>query len=75
MLAREIPLVLQREIYATAAFSGAAVFVILLEAGTGIRVAAWAGVLAAFLLRLAALHWHLSLPVFSLGSGERSGDG
>ncbi len=68
LLAQEIPLVLRREIYATAAFVGACVFVLLLEAGLAMRPAAWTGLLATLGLRVAAIHWKLSLPVFSLGS-------
>lgn len=65
LLCGEIPLILQKEIYATAALFGAGVYV-----GVGLTplptaAAIWSGLLAALLLRLAAIRWHLQLPVFT----------
>jgi uncharacterized membrane protein YeiH len=64
ILCHEIPLILRKEIYATAAVLGASVYVGLAEAGVGRQVAFVAGFLAAFLLRAAAIRWSLSLPVY-----------
>jgi uncharacterized membrane protein YeiH len=64
ILCHEIPLILRKEIYATAAVLGASVYVGLVEAGIDRLVAFFAGFLAAFLLRAAAILWSLSLPVY-----------
>ncbi|SBV95182.1 conserved membrane hypothetical protein [uncultured Alphaproteobacteria bacterium] len=65
VLCREEPLILRREIYATAAILGAALFVGMMEE-TGDRVAALVtGFLGALLLRLVAIRRNLSLPVYS----------
>ncbi len=64
LLCGEVPLVLRRELYATAALFGALLTVVLadwLPAG----MATWIGLLGALALRLAAMHWKLSLPVFT----------
>lgn len=65
VLCREEPLILRREIYATAAILGAALFVGMM-AQTGDRVAALVtGFLGALLLRLIAIRRDLSLPVYT----------
>ncbi|MCE9615783.1 MAG: trimeric intracellular cation channel family protein [Lentisphaerae bacterium] len=64
LLAGEIPLILRREIYATAALCGALTYTAL-AAHPSTRVAALPASIAVTLgLRLAAIRWHLSLPVF-----------
>lgn len=64
VLCREEPLILRREIYATAAILGAALFVGMM-AQTGDRAAALVtGFLGALLLRLVAIRRNLSLPVY-----------
>ena len=70
ILAGDIPLLLRREIYATAALSGSAVLVILDASGTlpGELVAAIA-ILVTLTIRLAALKWNLSAPVARFGNG------
>ena len=70
VLSGEIPLVLQREIYATAAFAGALVLVVLREVGMAMEPAALLGLFCALTLRLSAIRWHLSLPVFSGRDGR-----
>lgn len=70
VLCREEPLILRREIYATAAILGAALFVGMM-AETGDRVAALVtGFLGALLLRLIAIRRNLSLPVYSENAPE-----
>ncbi|MCC5810806.1 MAG: trimeric intracellular cation channel family protein [Ectothiorhodospiraceae bacterium] len=64
VLCGEVPLVLRRELYATAALLGATVTVVLALVLPGIALATWAGLLSALALRLAAIRWNLSLPVF-----------
>lgn len=63
VVCNEVPLILRREIYATAALAGAAVYVLLrVEAGLWREAAFAAGVLAAFAIRAAALATGWSLP-------------
>jgi uncharacterized membrane protein YeiH len=65
VLCREEPLILRKEIYATAAILGAALFVAV-ETLSGNRLAAMAlGFAAALALRLIAVRRNLSLPVYS----------
>ncbi|MCW8127337.1 trimeric intracellular cation channel family protein [Microbulbifer halophilus] len=68
LLAGDIPLLLRREIYATAALSGAAVLVLL---DTGGRIPGSAvvatGILVTLSIRLAALRWNLSAPTARFG--------
>lgn len=64
ILGGEIPVILRREIYVTAALLGASVFVFGLQAGLAKDVALVAGFAAAFVLRAAAIRFELSLPVF-----------
>ncbi len=68
----EIPLILQHEIYATAALAGASVYVIMSEVPAiddpGKLVIAASVTLG---LRLAAIKWNLSLPEFSTEENSR----
>lgn len=65
VLANEIPLVFRRQIYlyATAALSGALVFVLCGD-GVDPSLRRAAGVSVALVLRLAAIQWRLRLPTF-----------
>ena len=69
MLAGDIPLVLRKEIYATASIFGATVYILMRHLELGAQLAAWTGLFATLLLRLAAIRWHLQLPRF-LGGPE-----
>jgi uncharacterized membrane protein YeiH len=72
VLTAEIPLILRRgQIYATAAIAGAIVF-LLLEGIVDSTVAGLAGMAVVAALRLAAIIWKISLPVFSLGDDGRN---
>lgn len=65
VLARRVPMVLRREVYATASIAGGVVYVALVALATP---PGWAIALALAVtlgLRLAAIHWRLSLPVFA----------
>ncbi|HWB02930.1 MAG TPA: trimeric intracellular cation channel family protein [Verrucomicrobiales bacterium] len=66
VLLDEVPFVFRREIhlYATAAIAGGIVAVLLQPAG--VPIAASAGFLTVLGLRLAAMKWKLSLPVFEM---------
>lgn len=74
VLCGEIPLILRREVYATAALTAAAVFVALAAAlGGGGDGPLWIGILAGLGLRLAAIRWGFSLPVFALREDRAPG--
>lgn len=66
VLAREVPMVLQREIYATACILGGMLYTGSLALGINPLVATLLGMSGTFILRVAAIRWHLSLPAFSL---------
>ncbi|MDW5378504.1 trimeric intracellular cation channel family protein [Halomonas sp. HP20-15] len=64
MLARRVPLVLRREIYATASIVGASSYIGLAYLPIAPEVAITLGVGITLALRLGAIRWQLSLPVF-----------
>jgi uncharacterized membrane protein YeiH len=64
ILSGDSPIILRREIYVTAAFLGASVFVLGQYLGFLKDVALVAGFASAFALRAAAISFDLSLPVF-----------
>ncbi len=65
VLAREIPLVLRTEIYATACIAGGIVHTLTYsEWHFPLKHAAMLGMATTLLIRLAAIRWHLKLPVF-----------
>jgi len=65
MLSGQIPFVLQKEIYATASILGAVLYVTCNFFGFGQIVAMVIAMMGTLSLRLCAIYWHLSLPVFS----------
>lgn len=75
VLGGEIPVILRREIYATAALAGACVFVVLAEAG-GVRweVAAFLGFAVCLLVRGLAMLRGWSLPVYRARPGRDPSD-
>lgn len=73
VLAREVPLVLRREIYVTAAALGATVYVVTHYMGYSTTLGALAGVAAGFALRALALRFDWTLPAFPRGN-SRGGD-
>jgi uncharacterized membrane protein YeiH len=62
VLCAEVPLILRREIYATAAIAGAGVFVVLTALGLAGLLVALPTVATVFGLRLAALRFDLHVP-------------
>ncbi len=66
LLIGELPLVFRREIYlyATAAFFGAALYVVLNRLLGPSQVNVVVGILGTLLLRLAGIKWRIALPVF-----------
>jgi len=75
VICNEIPLILRREIYATAAAAGAAVFVILRLEGVWREPAFLAGALTCFLIRAAAIQRGWSLPGYRPRPGRDYPDG
>jgi uncharacterized membrane protein YeiH len=65
LLSGQIPFVLQKEIYASASILGATLYVICNYFGFGSIIAMVIALLGTLSLRLSAIYWHLSLPVFS----------
>lgn len=71
VLCAEVPLILRRDIYATAAIAGAVLYVIVQHLGLGLPTATYAGMAAVALLRLLAILRGLRLPVFKLPQEPR----
>ena len=66
VLSAEVPLILRRDIYATAAIAGASLYLLVQEIGFGRPAAAVLGMAAVAVLRLLAILRGLRLPVFRL---------
>ncbi len=66
VICNEIPLIFQKEIYATACLLGSLVFIALRELQTPHWLDTGIAMLVVLLTRLAAIRWHLSLPRFHL---------
>jgi uncharacterized membrane protein YeiH len=65
ILCNEVPLVFAGELYATASWAGAAAFIALLHAEVSGTVASMLAMATIFLVRVAAIYWHLTLPSFA----------
>lgn len=70
VLCREIPMVFRGELYAITCIFGGLVYVQLLSFGVEQMPAMLAGMVALLALRLAAIRWHLTIPVF----GKKAND-
>ena len=64
VICNEVPLILSREIYATAAFAAAAIFLAASSAGLANHWAIPLGILSGFGIRAAGIRFGLSLPVY-----------
>lgn len=64
VMINEVPLVFSSELYATAAWVGAMVLIILTALGIHATVAAWIGTATCFAVRLIAIRWKVTLPSF-----------
>ena len=64
VITAQVPLILQREIYATAAIVGIGVYLALNTFGLPSSFAFGCGMIVVVLLRVAAMRWRLHLPVF-----------
>jgi uncharacterized membrane protein YeiH len=72
-ICNEVPLILPREIYATAAAAGATTFILLRLNGTWREPAFLLGVLVCFAIRAAALRYGWSLPAYRARPGRDIG--
>ena len=66
VICNEIPLIFQKEIYATACIAGALVFICMRQLGTPHWVDTGVAMLTVLLTRLAAIRWRIALPSFHL---------
>lgn len=64
VITAQIPLILRREIYATAAIVGVAAYLTLQTLGMPRASAFWVGMIVVVAMRLLAIRWSLHLPVF-----------
>jgi uncharacterized membrane protein YeiH len=64
VLGGEVPLILRKEIYVTAALAGATTFVALAQFGFGGPISLCLGFAVCFAIRALALHFQWSLPVY-----------
>lgn len=64
ILSAEVPLVLRREIYATAALCGSLTYVVMHRLGMAPATSLLLAALTTLTIRIAAIRWNLSLPVF-----------
>ena len=69
VLCGRIPLVLQRDLYATAAIAGVSLYLATEGVGVGRPAAFAAGMVVVIALRLLAIAWGLQLPVFRVPEG------
>ncbi|WP_346795519.1 trimeric intracellular cation channel family protein [Halomonas sp. Bachu 37] len=65
VLARRVPMVLREEVYATASIAGGIAYVVLTWLGVAMIGSIGAALSLTLGLRLAAIYWQLSLPVFA----------
>ncbi len=70
VLCREIPMVFRGELYAVTCLVGGGVYTSLLALGSGQLYAMLAGMSALLLLRLAAIKWQITIPVFGKHHNE-----
>ncbi|PKM04904.1 MAG: hypothetical protein CVV16_03185 [Gammaproteobacteria bacterium HGW-Gammaproteobacteria-6] len=71
IICNEIPLIFQREIYATASIAGSLVYILLHQLNTASNLDITLAVLTVLGIRLAAIRWHLALPRFHLLDSDR----
>tara|TARA_B100001094_G_C18195114_1_gene810244 strand:+ start:5413 stop:6030 length:618 start_codon:yes stop_codon:yes gene_type:complete len=65
VLCRRIPLVLQKEVYATAALIGALVYSSGFYLGLSAQLSAICSISTTLAIRLAAIYWQMSLPILN----------
>lgn len=70
VVSQEMPLILQKQLYATAALASAVAYLVLTSAGLSATVSAIAATVAGFLLRGAAIRFDLTLPRYKPREGR-----
>ena len=63
VITAQVPLILRRDLYATAAIAGVTLYLVLQALGLSRNLAFGAGMLMVVALRLLAIRWSLHLPV------------
>ena len=71
LLGHKLPLLLQQELYATASFLGGWIYVLFYVSTFPELLAISSSILVVVMIRLAARHWRLKLPVFRLQATKR----
>ena len=66
VITAQVPLILRRDIYATAAIVGVALYLLLQAFGLQRARAFGAGIVVVVALRLLAIRWGLQLPIFRM---------
>ena len=66
VITAQVPLILRRDIYATAAIAGVVLYLLLEASGLGRPAAFGAGMAVVIALRLLAIRWGLQLPIFRM---------
>jgi uncharacterized membrane protein YeiH len=72
VLCNVIPMILRKEIYATAAILGGTLYTLLLYFNLPQHIAIIGSILGALSLRLAAIYWRVTLPAFDIIDQEDS---
>ncbi|MBA6293290.1 trimeric intracellular cation channel family protein [Colwellia sp. MB3u-70] len=72
VLCNVIPMILRKEIYATAAILGGTLYTLLLYVDLPQHIAIIGSILGALSLRLAAIYWRVTLPAFDIIEQEDS---
>jgi uncharacterized membrane protein YeiH len=70
VLSSEVPLVLQREVYASASLAGGIVLALFAHSELPNPFGVAAAILMTLLIRLVAISWELGLPVFLTDKGD-----
>jgi uncharacterized membrane protein YeiH len=72
VLCTEVPVILRKDIYATASLAGAVVYLLAKKAALDATAGMLAAMATVVILRLAAIFWGLHLPRFVLGTDEET---
>lgn len=70
VLCNVIPMILRKEIYATAAILGGSLYALFVAIGWSENVSLICAIVSALKLRLAAIYWQVSLPAFQLKESQ-----
>jgi len=71
VLLNKVPLIFQKEIYATACIAGGLLFFLMRKLGLAENTGYVAGIVTVFMIRVLAVRFNWSLPLFYLNKGKR----